>query len=174
MAHPFVSACASVSFGSHLEVCDLSSKEAEKATEEKGTIRSVLSVSASFEHLLVFFSSFSWFTLERKDSYVFASVFVSASVDSVNQALVFMFLLLCYCYCSFSFFSFFTDPSSRLSYCPSSYLYCSSCPFPFPFHTMFAFIFLVVFNIPPIPTFAPVAVPLLHFCPCYVTVSNSI
>ena len=37
LAHPSVSACASVSIGSHLEVCDRSTTEAEEATEEKGT-----------------------------------------------------------------------------------------------------------------------------------------
>ena len=36
--HPSVSAYASVSTGSYLEVCDISSTEAEEATEEKGTI----------------------------------------------------------------------------------------------------------------------------------------
>ena len=63
LAHPSVSACASVSTGSHLEVCDVSSTEAEEATEEKE--RSVPSVSASVEHPLVLPSPFSWFTLER-------------------------------------------------------------------------------------------------------------
>ena len=38
MAHSSVSACTSISTGSHLEVCDVSLIEAEEATEEKGTI----------------------------------------------------------------------------------------------------------------------------------------
>ena len=40
MAHSSVSTYASVNTGSHLEVRDVSSTEAEEATEEKGTIRS--------------------------------------------------------------------------------------------------------------------------------------
>ena len=37
--HSSVSAWAFVITGSHLEVCDVSSTEAEEATNEKGTIR---------------------------------------------------------------------------------------------------------------------------------------
>ena len=40
MAHPSVSACTSVSTGSLLEVCKISSTEAEELTEEKGATHS--------------------------------------------------------------------------------------------------------------------------------------
>ena len=54
--------------------------------DERKRNRSVPSVSASVELPLVLPSPFSWFTLERRDSSVSASV--SAPVASVNQALV--------------------------------------------------------------------------------------
>ena len=55
--HSSIYACASVSTGSQLEVCDVSSTEAEEATEEKGTTRrSVPSVSsASIEYIRLCF-----------------------------------------------------------------------------------------------------------------------
>ena len=64
LAHPSVSACASVSTG--LKVCIASSTEAEEAMEKKE--KSVPSV----KHPLVLPSPFSWFILERKNSSVSA------------------------------------------------------------------------------------------------------
>ena len=87
LAHPSVSACASVSIGSHLEVCDGRHDGSRRGDGRKRNRCVFLPFPLPSSFRLCFPSLFSWFTLERKDSSVSAFVSVSASVASVNQAL---------------------------------------------------------------------------------------
>ena len=73
-AHPSVSTCASVISRSHFDVCDVSSTEAEEATEVEGTE----SVSVTVEHTLVLLSPLSWFTLECKYASVSVPIYAYA------------------------------------------------------------------------------------------------
>ena len=80
-----VPSCASVITGSHLEVCDVSSKEAEEANGRK-TERSVhRPFPLPLSIRLCFRLRCHWFTLKRKDSSFSASVYASASVVSVEE-----------------------------------------------------------------------------------------